>query len=88
MKVLKYGKDNPNLKKIEVTCTGKGFADQTPCASLLEITGLDLRVGTQKDYGNFTTKYYYIICSECGTKTEISEKDLTPEMKELAKSDN
>lgn len=88
MKVLKYGRDNPELKKMEITCSGKGFGEQTPCGSLLEITGLDLHVATQRDYGNFTTKYYYIICSECGTKTEISEKDLDHSMKELAKSDS
>ena len=84
MKVLKKGNENPKLKTMEVTCSGKGFSNQKPCGSLLEITGLDVRTVIHHDYGGGADRYFYIICSECGAKTEISAKDLPYEMIQLS----
>ena len=76
MKVLKKGIENDKLETMEVSCTGKGFTNKKPCGALLEVNGLDILSDIHYDYGGGSDKYYYIICPECGSKTEIYEKDI------------
>ena len=84
MKVLKTGSQNDQLERKQITCTGKGFSNQRPCGALLEYTGLDVKRGIHHDYGNDCSEYFYIICPECNSKTEISTKELSSQMKDLA----
>ena len=83
MKVLKSGFENDKLETMEVSCTGVGFSDGKPCGALLEINALDIKSGVHHDYGGGTDTYYYIICPECGSKTEIYEKDLSVSMRKM-----
>ena len=67
-KILKEANENPDLWKIEVTCTGKGWhqGNLTPCYRLIEVTALDIR---RRYYDGYT--YYGFVCPVCGCFTEI-----------------
>ena len=73
---LAEGKDNPNLWKMELTCSGQGWSqgNKTPCYALWEVTALDIKRRSHKDYGGGTETYYGFVCPDCGCFTEISDK--------------
>lgn len=72
MKIIAEKCDNPNLPRMQVSCTGEGFRNEGHgCGCLLEITPLDVKSDTYTDYGGGTDTYYYIICPKCHHKTEV-----------------
>lgn len=75
MKVLKYGYENDNLPREQVTCTGEGFDKESiplkPCNALLEITPHDVFRGVHIDYTGGKDFYYYFQCPICRNKTEV-----------------
>ena len=72
MRVLEFGKDNPNVWKKEFTCTGKGWQQKkTPCGALLEVSAQDIQYRTHTDISGFTDVYYGFTCPLCGCFTEI-----------------
>ena len=86
MKVLKSKAENDQLETMEISCTGQGIHNtRTPCGSLLEINALDVHSDFSSDYGGGTDKYYYIICPECGCKTEVFEKNMPQSFKRIIK---
>lgn len=79
-------KNNPQLWKMEVTCSGKGWNQngKCPCYALWEVTAMDIRKRTHTDYGGGTDTYYGFVCPDCGCFTEISEKDIPHDVKSHA----
>jgi len=78
MKVLKTGKDNPNLWKKEYTCTGYGWEQHgsIPCGALLEVSITDIRRRFHTDMGGCTDEYYGFTCPKCQCFTEIPHEDV------------
>lgn len=79
-KIIAEAKDNPELWKMQLTCTGAGWdgSEQHPCYRLIEIDGRDIYKRGYTDISGSTDIYYGFICPACGTFTEISE-DKIPE---------
>jgi len=90
MKKLADAKDNPNIFKIEQTCTGKGWdqGHRTPCFALWEISAVDIFKRKYTDMAGDTEITYGFLCPECGCFTELNAADLPREVKLHAKEFN
>lgn len=77
MRKLASASENPNIWKIEASCTGAGWQQsRTPCNALYEINATDIKKRTHTDYGGGTDTYYGFVCPDCGCFTEISESKI------------
>jgi len=86
MKKLADAKNNPDVFKIEHTCTGKGWKQggRKPCYALWEVAAYDILKRKSMDYGGGTEISYGFICPECGCFTEIDAAKLPYEVKSNA----
>ena len=75
MKKIADGRNNEKQWKMEATCTGAGWNQngKSPCYSLFELTGGDIRKRTHVDYGGGKDTYYGFVCPDCGCFTELPE---------------
>lgn len=87
MRVVKQGFENETLPIIEVSCTGLNLPNKevNPCGALLEVNGLDIKVGSYTDYSGEKDTYYFVICPVCGAKTEVYSKDIPLEIRNIIK---
>ena len=84
-RVIAEAKDNPELWRMKITCTCKGWNDNTaPCYRLLEIDATDIYKRTHTSIDQSTDVYYGFICPMCGTFTEISEASIPDYVKNHA----
>lgn len=89
MKLIAEAKNNPNLFKMEVTCSGKGWhQDGKPCYRLWEINAYDVKSRKHTDISGETDIYYGFVCPTCGCFTELNSKDIPMEVKNIAREYN
>ena len=78
-------KSNKPFWSMEVVCSGKGNASRNgekgvvPCGSTLEVDLTDIFVEQYTSYEE-TDRYFTIRCCECGSLTDIPEKELPSEV--------
>lgn len=85
MRVIAEKKDNPEIPRMNVSCTGNGFlrSDGKGCGRLLEITPMDVKSGVTHDYDGGTDTYYYIRCPVCSHKTEVYYSQMSTAFRSL-----
>lgn len=87
MRVLATGDNNPNIWKMEVSCTGEGWEQlNTPCGALLEVNQADIFKRAHTDLSGDTEVYYGVICPICGCFTEISTGKIPHHVRNHAKT--
>ena len=86
-RVIAEAKDNPELWKMQSTCTGKGWNDphHRPCYRLIEIDATDIYKRAYTDLGGGVETYYGFICPVCGTFTELNDKFIPDYIKSKAR---
>lgn len=87
MKVIKTAKENNNVWRKQVTCSGKGWSQggKTPCWSLLEIGPEDIKARNHTDISGCTDTYYGFECCKCGCFTELPSNQIPEDVKHAAK---
>lgn len=71
-RVIAEAKDNPDLWRKRITCTGYGWQQvNKPCGRLIEIDATDVLQRHHRSYGEAEI-YYGFICPCCGCFTQIT----------------
>lgn len=82
---VKQKSDKP-FWSMEVVCSGKGNARKNgekgvvPCGSTLEVDLNDIFAETYRSYDE-TETYFTFKCCECGSLTDIPEKEIPAEVR-------
>ena len=90
MKLIAEAKDNQSLFKMEATCSGKGWNQdgKKPCFRLWEINASDIKSRKHTDISGETDVYYGFVCPTCGCFTELENKEIPMEVKNMARKYN
>ena len=86
-KILQSARNNPQIWRKEVTCTGDGWTQKKnfpPCYILLEITVFDIRKRIRYKNKKAVVTYGFI-CPSCRCFTEIQKNEIPDNIKAFAK---
>lgn len=87
-KVIAEAKDNPEVWRMQCTCTGKGWNDPRlhPCYRLIEIDATDIYKRKHIEVDGSAFVYYGFICPACGIFNHLSDDTIPHHVRLKAKN--